>query len=110
MTDSELLDDMTRKYADFLNGERGKSLDPSNVPARLRAYVPLAELWGVTDDLDREQLVERAPEAAKQDLAAAIERVDDDLDDWLAGPQADDPAPTAEYLAFSAMRMAADFL
>ena len=32
------------------------------------------------------------------------------LDEWLAGPEADNPDPTAEYIAFSAMRMVTDSL
>jgi hypothetical protein len=34
--------------------------------------------------------------------------VDDALDEWFAGPEADDPHPSDEYVAFSAMRMVAD--
>jgi hypothetical protein len=41
-------------------------------------------------------------------LTAAITRFDDELDDWLAGPEANNPNPTREYLAFSSMRMVVD--
>lgn len=53
---------------------------------------------------------DRIAKAAPEELAAltAINRYEDELDDWLAGPEADSPAPSAEYIAFSAMRMAAD--
>ena len=38
-----------------------------------------------------------------------IEQNEDALDEWLAGPEAAGPQFSQEYLAFSAMRMAADF-
>jgi hypothetical protein len=39
---------------------------------------------------------------------AVIDHFDDALDDWLAGPEAALPIQSAEYLAFSNMRIAAD--
>jgi hypothetical protein len=39
-----------------------------------------------------------------------VSDIDDQLDDWLAGDEAKSDSPSAEYIAFSAMRMAADFM
>lgn len=108
MTNVDLLVEMNRKYPEFVSEERGAPLDPTRVPEQLRPYLPLAELWGVADDIDRERLIERAPDAAKDDLVAIVERIDGDLDDWLAGAEAESEQPSREYVAFSAMRMAAD--
>ncbi len=83
-------------------------LDPKNVPEPLHAIIRYAELWGITDDLIREDVVRRAPKQAIDELRRVIEAYDDQLDEWLAGPEASDPTPSKEYLAFSAMRMAAD--
>lgn len=101
---------MLNAYPGFVASVSFQSLDPLRVPERLREYVPFAELWGIADDLGREMLVERAPQAAKEDLVALVERIDDELDEWLAGPEADSCTPSSEYLAFSAMRMAADYI
>jgi hypothetical protein len=101
---------MNATYPKFLSSAHVQSLDPDRVPEVLREYIPFAAVWGIADDLERESLVERAPDEAKDDLAALIERIDDDLDQWLAGPEADSPNPSAEYVAFSAMRMAADYI
>lgn len=108
------LDDSRRtlraKYPSFVDSVARVPIDPSNVPLNLREYIPYAEVWGVADDWDREQLAERAPQAAKDDLIALIAAIDDELDDWLAGPASYETPPSPEYVAFSAMRMAADFM
>ncbi|QDV34268.1 hypothetical protein [Tautonia plasticadhaerens] len=83
-------------------------LRSANVPPSLRHLIPLAERFGVTDDVQRERLVSSASPHEIARLKAAVQANDDDLDDWLAGSEADGPKFSAEYLAFSAMRMAAD--
>ncbi|MBK6919152.1 MAG: hypothetical protein IPH07_17290 [Deltaproteobacteria bacterium] len=110
MNDADFLAKMMRLYPDFLREQRGRLLDPSHVPQPLRRYLPLAELWGEADDTERAKLVERAPQSAKDHLVETIALIDDLLDAWLAGPEAESAHPTAEYIAFSAMRMAADFV
>lgn len=84
-------------------------LDPSNVPPRFWHLLPYAEFWGVADDFLREDLVADAPLAVRQNSREVIMPFDRALDDWLAGPAAQSSPHTAEYLAFSYMRMAADF-
>ena len=79
------------------------------MPEQLLHLIPLAELWGVSDDLIRDDMVRTAPRAAVDELKRIIKEHDDLLDDWLAGPEAQGPTYSAEYTAFSAMRMAADF-
>jgi hypothetical protein len=83
-------------------------LDPQHVPPAVRALLPLAERFGVADDGAREQVVRAADSHAIQALVAAVRAHDDALDLWLSGPEAAGPDWTDEYLAFSAMRMAAD--
>ena len=100
---------MRELYGEFVRNEARAPLLAERVPESLRAYIPYAELWGVADDLEREQLVERAPHEARLDLQQTIAQIDDALDEWLAGPEADETSPSPEYIAFSAMRMAADF-
>ena len=52
---------MRELYGEFVRNEARAPLLAERVPESLRAYIPYAELWGVADDLEREQLVERAP-------------------------------------------------
>jgi hypothetical protein len=63
---------------------------------------------GVGDDLIRDDMVRDAPDEAIEELKRVVQANDDLLDEWLAGPDADSANPSEEYLAFSAMRMAAD--
>lgn len=99
--------ELQRRYGNFYS--RRTALDPARVPAPLRPLVPYAEVWGVTDDVEREELVEASPPVARQDLLELIATYDPQFDAWLAGPEADSP-PSPEYLAFSAMRMASYFI
>ena len=85
-------------------------LASQNVPAGLRHLIPLAEEYGITDDGYRG---DRMAKATSQEIIAikeAIEKYDDLFDSWLAGPEADSDEYSMEYLAFSALRMAADEL
>ncbi len=96
-------------YGTFYDQSPMIKLDPSKVPPRFWHLLPYAELWGVADDCLRENLVTDAPSAVRQNLRDVVMPFDRALDDWLAGPEADTPEPSEEYIAYSAMRMAADF-
>ena len=102
------IEEMRQKY--YLPDERPviEPLCPDNVPEGLRCLIPLAERWGINDDILRMDERERAAPAEIAYLKSVIDHFDDQLDDWLAGPEADSPHPTREYLAFATMRMAAD--
>ena len=43
-------------------------------------------------------------------LKDVVDQFDAALDDWLAGPEADGPTFSEEYIAFSALRRAADYV
>jgi len=101
--------EMEREYGSFFHRGSRMSLDRTGVPRNLWPLLPYAAFWGVSDDWAREDLVRDWPPAARQNLKAVIALFEDELDHWLAGPEADNPVPSPEYLAFSAMRMAADF-
>ena len=83
-------------------------IDPQHVPTALRHLIALAQKFGVTDDLAREAIVSSASMAEIEALQQAIQANDALLDTWLAGPEAAGPCFSNEYIAFSAMRMAAD--
>ena len=83
-------------------------LDAANVPQRLRHLIPLAERWGISDDMLRLDALRRADAAEIAELGRIIREHDDPLDEWLAGPEARSRSPSREYLAFTHMRMAAD--
>ena len=101
--------DLKQSYGDFYNLNPQIQFNLSDVPQSLHHLIPYAMFWGISDDLDREHLVLKAPEAIKHELKNIVVDNDDLLDEWLAGEEADSP-PTDAYVAFSAMRMAADFM
>ncbi len=101
-------DQMQRLYGSFYESSPKLHLDSSKVPQQLRPLLPYAEFWGVADDWTREELVEKAPADVQENLKDVVASFDKSFDDWLAGPEADDPSLSDEYIAFTALRMAAD--
>lgn len=87
-----------------------RTLQVERVPLLLRDLVPYAEILGIADDLQREQIMEAVPDNVMSVVVLAVRLLDDELDEWLAGPEADDPNPSDEYVACSALRMAVDCL
>lgn len=83
-------------------------LNPDNVPDALRSIIPLAERFGVADDLERKKLIMSAMQAERNEISEAIRDHEDLLDAWLAGTEASGPFYSDEYIAFSALRMTAD--
>jgi hypothetical protein len=84
-------------------------LDPDRVPLAVRPLLPLARRGGISDDVQRANAVRTASRA---ELASMVDVVDGtsgpDLDAWLIGPEATADEPSREYVAVSALTMAAD--
>jgi len=85
------------------------NLRPTKIPVQLHHLISLAEKYGHADDWTREDVVANCSAEERRSLKEAIEECDDEFDLWLAGPEADGPEYSDEYIAFSALRMAADF-
>lgn len=100
--------EMRRKYGLTAENRPIIRLDPEKVPVGLRHLILLAEHFGVSDDLIRDDVVRKTP----PDLVAEMRRVVEEnfrlFDEWLAGPAADEPTCSDEYIAFTCLRMAAD--
>jgi hypothetical protein len=101
---------MKQLYGSFYERSPKVRLDRRKVPEKFWPLLPYAEFWGVSDDWTREDLVKHAPADAQQNLKRVVAAFDTELDEWLAGPEADDHHPSDEYIAFVAMGMAADYL
>lgn len=102
-------EEMRRWYGGFYASSPMVHLDRSKVPEQFWPLLPYAEFWGIADDWTREVLIEKAPPAVLQNLKQVVASFDTALDEWLAGPEADNRNPTDEYIAFCAMGMAADY-
>lgn len=58
-------------------------LDPARVPADLRILIPLAEKWGIGDDIIRNDLIDKSSDAEKQELHDALYVSDERVTEWL---------------------------
>jgi hypothetical protein len=58
-------------------------LDPQQVPVNLRSLVPMAERWGIGDDIDRNDKVERVTTAERKELEMALEPHETEIKTWL---------------------------
>lgn len=104
-------EEMIRFYGDFYNTVNPKIvLDKDKCPKELHPLLPYAEFWGISDDLIRENLIESANKDILINLKEVVNVYDDLLDDWLCSDEAYSESPSKEYIAFSAMRMAADYI
>jgi hypothetical protein len=98
------------RYGEFFNESPLVEFNAGDVPENLQSLVPYARFWGIQDDWQREQLVTKAPASIRESLRTLIAEYEDVLDDWLAGEEATSSNPSDAYIAFSAMRMCADFM
>jgi hypothetical protein len=62
---------------------RAQRLDPEQVPADLRHLVPMAERWGIGDDVDRVAKGDGATAAEREELRAAVEPHHARITAWL---------------------------
>lgn len=97
-----------RRYR--LEGVRAQDVefDESEVPSALKHLIPLARVWGVGDDVLRDDMRRAADPDALKELKRAVADVDDDFDAWLASPEALAKGPTPAYVAFTNLRIVAD--
>lgn len=112
-------DDLSLKYGAFykeglrLRSEAGESdnlrLKKNNIPEKLIPLLPNAEFWGISDDSYRIELVRIAPNEIWNNFRELVSVYEDDLLDWLAGPEAKHSSFSPEYLAHSFMLQAFDW-
>ena len=95
------------KYGLTAENRPVSQLDALRVPEQLRCWIPLAERWGIGDDLIREDCVNGATPAELQQLLAWSPD-DAVLEAWLTGSESHSPRPSDEYLAFTCLGMAYD--
>jgi nucleotidyltransferase/DNA polymerase involved in DNA repair len=80
---------------------RAQRVDAEQVPAELRHLIPMAERWGIGDDVDRNAKVDRATSAEREELRAAVEPHEAAITAWLNSfgqGQLSDAAGTFMYM------------
>ncbi len=105
----EILNDVSMKvrYGSFHSRGNNVQLDPESVPSSVLPLLNYAKFWGIADDRAHHDLLSNAPPDIRQNLKDVVAWFNDDLDKWLSGREADVSHPSEEYIAYSAMRMAA---
>ena len=86
------------------DGAATTRLNVNNVPEDLRHLVPLAERWGIGDDVDRNAAVDRATAADRSALEGAIAPSDARITAWLDSFR--QQPMTEEAAAFMYMQLA----
>ena len=82
-------------------------LDPCTVPIELACLIPIAQIWGIGDDFEREEALGKATSQELKEVAHCLDAVDDAvLTGWLTGEESEKPNPSDAYLAITNLTMA----
>lgn len=76
-------DQMQKKYGLYAENRPNIEIDPDKVPAHLRDLIPMAEKWGVGDDIIRSDLEDKATEEEKSEFREALRGRTADVTAWL---------------------------
>jgi hypothetical protein len=82
-------------------------LDPARVPRGMADLIPLAERWGIADDIERSRAINGADRNALEELIHCLDAVDiSELEEWLVGLESYREQPSQEYIAMTCLTMA----
>ena len=98
--------DLQKRYGLYAENRPSLQLDQARVPSHLRHLVPLAEKWGVGDDIIRNDLVDQSTDAEKRELHDALYEPFERVTDWLSSFAERPLSPEGE--AFMHMQTALD--
>jgi hypothetical protein len=99
---------LQRHYDLFAENRPVTRLDAGRVPAHLRDLIPLAEKWGIGDDIVRFDVEEKSSAAERDELLREVGPRVDEVEVWLATAGAG--AMSEEMEAFMYMTSAWDEL
>lgn len=98
--------ELQERYRLYAENRPVLQLDPALVPTHLRHLVPLAEKWGIGDDLIRTDVIAKSSSSEKRQLHDALHDPFERITEWL-NSFAGRPL-SAEAEAFMYMQTAAD--
>jgi hypothetical protein len=75
--------ELQRKYGLYAKNRPVVRLDAEQVPSRLRPLVPLAEKWGIGDDIIRNDYIAKTSDAEKRELHDAFYGPFEEITQWL---------------------------
>ena len=74
---------MQEKYGLYAENRPDIKIDPMQVPENLRDLIPMAEKWGVSDDIIRSDIEEKASDAEREAFRAKLKGRTKQVTDWL---------------------------
>lgn len=84
-------------------------LDPKRIPSGIVSLIPLAERWGIEDDLERSYAIDNADRNELAELAHCLDQIDTtELEEWLIGLESFRERPSREYAAITCLTMAVE--
>jgi hypothetical protein len=98
--------DLQKHFGLYAENRPIAKLDPEHVPAHLRHIVPLAEKWGIGDDIIRNDLIDKSSRVERCELHDALYEPFEDITVWLNSFAGRSLSPEAE--AFMYMQSALD--
>jgi hypothetical protein len=75
--------EMQKKYGLYAENRPEIKIDSMKVPEYLRDLIPMAEKWGVGDDIIRPDIEEKTSETEKQAFQTALRDRTKQVNDWL---------------------------
>ena len=75
--------EMQKKYGLYAENQPDIRIDPEKVPEHLRDLIPMAEKWGIGDDIIRSDLEEKATETEKKEFQEALRGRTAQVTTWL---------------------------
>lgn len=99
--------ELQRKYGRTAESRPDIEIDPANVPESLRDLIPMAEKWGIGDDVIRSDFEAKATQAEKDEFRNLVRGRTAAVTAWLDSFGADKPM-SDEAVAFMYMLEALD--
>lgn len=82
-------------------------LDPKKLPAGIADLIPIAERWGIADDIERSRAIDGADRRELEELVHCLDQIDTrELEEWLIGLESFREQPSQEYVAITCLTMA----
>jgi len=75
--------EMQKKYGLYAENRPDINIDPMKVPENLHDLIPMAEKWGVPDDIIRSDIEEKASDMEKEAFRAKLKGRTRQVTDWL---------------------------
>jgi hypothetical protein len=92
---------LQKKYGLYADNRPTIKLDPAMVPENLRPLIPLAEKWGIGDDIIRGDVIKKSGASEKRELHDALYEPYEQVTAWLdsfQGKAMSDEAAASMYM------------